>query len=140
MLVLVLAWLGWVMVAVSGAWTAYRRRYRTPALVDGEVDLGGPNAVKILYRPTLGLGAPLQVRFGARSPVAMVPGQALGPRARSGGLVITVSGRDGAGGGGAGTEMRDGLGAARAASGLAARGGAGRAFAREAGSCLGAGV
>lgn len=96
-LVLVVAWLGWVLVAVRGAWTAYRRRYRIPALVDGEFDLGGPSAVKILYRPTLGLGAPLQVRLGGRSTVAMVPGQALGLRARSGGLVITVSGRGGVG-------------------------------------------
>src|SRR5690606_7818418 len=65
--------------------------------VDGEVDLGGPSAVKILYRPTLGLGAPLQVRLGGRSTVAMMPGQALALRARSGGLVITVSGRGGVG-------------------------------------------
>jgi hypothetical protein len=83
----------WLLIAVARPWLSYVRHRREPARVDAVWDVPGVNAIKLVYRPTVGLGAPMRVRLGSRKPVVMVPGQALGILMRSGASKVILQGR-----------------------------------------------
>lgn len=83
----------WLLVAVLRPWLRYvGNRIRTER-VDAVVELGGTNAVRVLYRPTLGLGAPLKVTVRGVKPFDIGPGQALGFMAGNGPLALKFQSR-----------------------------------------------
>lgn len=76
--------LTWWLVAVLPAWLQYRRRKGDPTLVDGELHLGTGNTLRVLYRPTFGLGRVLRLRVADGGEFTIGPGQALGVHASDG--------------------------------------------------------
>lgn len=84
----------WIVFVVARPWFRYVGHRLAPTRVDGIRDLGGTNSVRVLYRPSIGLGAPMRVRINGGSPFKVSAGQSLGLRAPAGRLGLTFQGRN----------------------------------------------
>lgn len=83
-------WIAWAVVPPA---LAFLRRRARAGLVDAVVDLGGPNAVRLLYRPTLSLGGTVTWIVNGETSVPLSPGQAVGLMAPDGPLTMMTGKR-----------------------------------------------